>query len=65
MVALRPTGFLSACDQTLQIVLRAAHLHAQTLLYAALSRAGFISGHGLSMDWGPIGGGYSFICLQG
>ena len=50
-------GFLSACDQTLQIVLRACRYITPTFMLIALLYTigrGFISGHGLSMDWGPI-----------
>ncbi|WP_135498405.1 hypothetical protein [Hymenobacter elongatus] len=50
-------GFLSACDQTLQIVLRACRYITPTFMLIALLYTigrGFISGHGLAMDWGPI-----------
>ena len=49
--------FLSACDQTLQIVLRACRFITPTFMLIALLYTvgrGFLSGHGLSMDWGPI-----------
>ena len=50
-------GFLSACDQTLQIVLRACRFITPTFMLIALLYTvgrGFISGNGLAMDWGPI-----------
>ncbi|MBG8556081.1 hypothetical protein [Hymenobacter guriensis] len=50
-------GFLSACDQTLQIVLRACRYITPTFMLIALLYTigrGFISGNGLAMDWGPI-----------
>jgi len=50
-------GFLQACDQTLAIVLRACRFITPTFMLIALLYTigrGFISGSGLSMDWGPI-----------
>ena len=50
-------GFLNACDQTLQIVLRACRFITPTFMLIALLYTvgrGFISGNGLAMDWGPI-----------
>ena len=50
-------GFLRACDQTLQIVLRRLPLHHAQFMRIALLYTigrGFISGSGLAMDWGPI-----------
>ena len=50
-------GFLSACDQTLAIVLHACRFITPTFMLIALLYTvgrGFISGNGLAMDWGPI-----------
>ena len=50
-------AFLGACDQTLQVVLRACRFITPTFMLIALLYTvgrGFISGNGLAMDWGPI-----------